>query len=85
MRNATICFHAGQEGSELDFHLCHAVNTADSQAVQGLASQEQVIAARLNLVHFLLFSQQQLARGAKTLAQVCTPGICSAALPLSGV
>lgn len=60
----------GLEGSDLDFHLCHAVNTADQQASVGLASQEEVLSARLNFVYFLLFSQRQLARGAKILIQV---------------
>ncbi len=60
----------GLEGSDLDFHLCHAVNTADQQASVGLVCQEEVMSARLNLVYFLLFSQRQLARGAKVLMQV---------------
>lgn len=77
-----FCFHTGQYGLEMGFHLCHAVNTADLQALKGLASLEQVIAARLHLTHFLLFSQQQLARGTKVLAQVCAFSKGSSALPL---
>ena len=60
----------GLEGSDLDFHLCHAVNAADQQASMGLLYQEEVLSARLNFVHFLLFSQRQLARAAKILLQV---------------
>ena len=60
----------GLEGSALDFHLCHAVNIADQQAGFGLVCQEEVLSARLNFVSFLLFSQRQLARGAKILMQV---------------
>ncbi len=60
----------GLEGSDLDFHLCHAVNTADQQASVGLVCQEEVLSARLNFVYFLLFSQRQLARAAKILMQV---------------
>ncbi len=59
----------GLEASDLDFHLCHAVNTADQQASMGLLYQEEVLSARLNFVHFLLFSQRQLARAAKILIQ----------------
>ncbi len=36
----------------------------------GLVCQEEVLSARLNFVHFLLFSQRQLARAAKILMQV---------------
>ena len=36
----------------------------------GLVCQEEVLSARLNFVHFLLFSQRQLARAAKILIQV---------------
>ncbi len=60
----------GLVGTNLDFHLCHAVNAADQQASMGLVCQEEVLSARLNFVHFLLFSQRRLARAAKILMQV---------------
>lgn len=67
---------AGRQRVQLDFHLCYAEDCAGRWAqLAGLQyCRLKHTAVLLELVYFFWFEERQLARGARMLAKVLTPG-----------